>query len=143
MDILKSPWRSMRCRFALQTGGWLLFALAVGGLFPSVVGAQSYRPSTDEVMAKFLFNLTKFVEWPDSSFDDAQEPIIFGLLGGDAWLGFDLRYIAAAEKVHGRSIVIRNQHFRDDLRRCHVLFVSASERQHILQILASLQAPMY
>jgi hypothetical protein len=140
MDILKPPSRFLQCRFALRTGGWLMFVLAAGGLFLSVVAAQSYRSSEDEVKAALLFNLTKFVKWPDSSFDDAQAPIMFGILGGNAWVGFHLRRIAAAEKGQGRSVVIRSERFGDDLRQCHVLFVSAAERRHVPQILASLQA---
>ena len=44
------------------------------------------------------------------------------------------------QKVQGRSLVIRKERIGDDLRRCHVLFVSLSEREHAARILASVQA---
>jgi hypothetical protein len=117
-----------------------MFALAAAGLSSVVAPAQSYRSSEDELKAVSLLNLTKFVEWPDGSFDDAQAPIMFGILGGDPWVGLHLRRMAAGEKLQGRNVVIRNKRFGDDLRGCHVLFVGTSERQHIPQILASLQS---
>ena len=46
--------------------------------------------------------------------------------------------IVAGQKVQGRSIVIRKERLGEDLRHCHVLFISASERQHSAQILAGL-----
>lgn len=109
-------------------------------LLSSTGTAQTDRSSESKVEARNLFNFTKFVEWPDSSFDDPQAPLVFGIMGNEPYFGLHLRRIAAGEKVQGRGIVIRNQHFGDDLRRCHVLFVGASERRHIGQILASLQS---
>jgi YfiR/HmsC-like len=91
------------------------------------------------VKAAMLFNFAKFVEWPESAFDNPQASIVFGIIG-DQRLGFDLQRVASGEKVQGRSIVIRNMRFGDDLRGCHILLVGASERQHTTQILAGLQA---
>ena len=124
---------------ALRTAGWFLFALATGVLLAGVAMAQEGRPGEYEVKAAFLLNFAKFVEWPDSSFDGPQAPIVFGVIGGDHQLAFNLRRLSAGEKVQGRDVVIREGRFGDDLRSCHVLFVGASERQRAAQILASLQ----
>lgn len=139
MGVLRfqSPHRSPQS--AVQTVGWMVLPVVAGVFLCVIAAAQSYRSSEGEVQAASLFNLTKFVEWPDSSFDDAQTPIMVGILGGDPWVGFHLRRMAAVEKVQGRSVVIRNERFGDDLRGCHVLFVSTSQRQHIPEILASLR----
>jgi hypothetical protein len=124
---------------ALRRAGWFFFALATSVLLAGMAMAQASRPGEYEVKAAFLLNFAKFVEWPDSSFDGPQAPIVFGVIGSDNQLAFNLRRLSAGEKVQGRNVVIREERFGDDVRRCHVLFVSASERQRAKQILASLQ----
>ena len=85
-----------------------------------------------------MFNFTKFVEWPEGSFNDPAAPIVIGIIGDDPF-GDSLMRIVAEQTVQGRWIVIRKERFGDDLRRCHVLFISTSERQHSAQILTSLR----
>jgi hypothetical protein len=138
MDPVRLRPRRLPLPFALRTAGWFLFALAAGVLFCAVGAAQSDQPSEYEVKAAFLFNFTKFVEWPDGSFEDSHSPIVIGIIGDDPF-GDGLMRIVAGQKAQGRAIVIVKYRRGDDLRRCHILFVSASERQHSAQILASLQ----
>lgn len=116
-----------------------LCAIAAGVLFCAIVAPQSGQPGEYEVKAAFLFNFAKFVEWPESSFDGPQAPIVFAVIGGDHELAFHLRRISTDEKIQGRNIVVRDARFGDDVRRCHILFISASERQRTAQILAGLQ----
>lgn len=140
MDILRLPSRSRQERFAVRTALRLIFALAAGVLFFPAAAAPSNQSGRYEATAALLFNFAKFVEWPDRSFDDSQAPIVFGIIGGDQELAFHLQRLAAGQRLQGRNVVIRGERFGDDMRRCHVLFVSTSERQRIRQILASLQA---
>jgi YfiR/HmsC-like len=86
-----------------------------------------------------LFNFTKFVEWPESSFDNPQAPMVIGVVGDDPF-GDSLTRMVAGQKAQGRAILITKFRRGEDLHRCHVLFVSASERQRAAEILASLQA---
>jgi hypothetical protein len=118
---------------------WFLGALAAILFCCGIAAAQSGRQEEYEVKAAFLINFAKFVEWPDSSFDGPQAPLVFGVIGGDHELAFHLRRLSAGQKVQGRNIVIREGRFGDDVRHCHILFVSGSEYQHTAQILASLQ----
>jgi hypothetical protein len=68
----------------------------------------------------------------------AAEPFVLGVLGDDPF-GSDLTGIVAGQAIRGRAIQIRKYRYGDDLRRCQVLFVSASERSRIPQIVASLR----
>ena len=124
--------------FALRAAGRILFVLALGVLSNAFAAAQSGQPSEYEVKGAFLFNFTKFVEWPESSFRDAQAPIVIGIIGDDPF-GDSLLRIVGGQKAQGRAIVIIKYRRGDDLRRSQILFVSASERQHSAEILASLQ----
>lgn len=138
MDILRvQPYR-LQCWFAGRMGGWLVAGLVAGTLICGVAAAQSSEPNEYAVKAAFLFNFTKFVEWPDASFSSPQAPILLGIIGDDPF-GDSLTTIVAGQKVEGRDIVIQKHRYGDDLRHCHILFVSASERSHVAQILASVQ----
>jgi hypothetical protein len=138
MDPLASQSGGLQFRLARRAANWFLFALAATVFSCAVAAAQSDQPSEYEVKAAFLFNFTKFVEWPDGSFADAHSPIVIGILGDDPF-GDGLVRIVEGQKVQGRSIVIRHEHLGDDLSRCHVLFIGASERQRSGQILAALR----
>jgi hypothetical protein len=101
------------------------------------VAAQSDLGEYD-VKAAFLFNFAKFVDWPDASFADARRPIVIGALGENPF-GDGLDRIVAGQTVKGRTIRIDKYRFGDDLRACHILFISESEQAHVPKILASLQ----
>jgi hypothetical protein len=138
MDLLKSAPHPRTRPFTFSTAGRLLFALAAAVMLPAVAAPQSGEPSEYEVKAAFLFNFTKFVEWPDSSFDSPHAPIVIGIVGDDPF-GESLVRLVAGQKAQGRAIAIIKYRHGDDLRRCQILFISASERSRSAQILASLQ----
>jgi hypothetical protein len=87
-----------------------------------------------QLKAAFLYNFAKLVTWPGSAFPTSSTPITIGIIGRDP---FDtlLRDTIANKTVNGRALSI--QHFQrgDDLTQCHILFISASERDRIPEIL--------
>ncbi len=135
---MKSARHGLELPFALRTTGWFLLAIAAGALFCAIATAQADHASEYDVKAAFLFNFTKFVEWPQDSFQDAAAPIVIGIIGDDPF-GNNLMQMIEGKTVQGRNLVIRKERFGDDLRRCKVLFVSTSERQRSTEILGSLR----
>ena len=115
-----------------------MLAVLVGVAYSAMTAAQSGVPTEYQVKAAFLFNFTKFVEWPATAFADPRSPIVLGVLGDDPF-GGSLNLIVDGQLVRGRGITIRQYRFGDDVRRCHVLFVSASEQARTAQILGGLQ----
>ncbi len=138
MDILKRIQHCAGLTFHARKAGFFV-AASLAGLFVCSLAAAQSDLTEYQVKAAFLFNFTKFVEWPDGSFEDAQAPIVVGIIGDDPF-GDDLGRIIAGQKVQGRSLVIRRERWGDDLRRCHVLFVSASEHEHTSRILGGVQS---
>jgi len=106
---------------------------------PPGAAAQSGGPTEYEVKAAFLFNFAKFVEWPLAAISPANQVRLILCIVGDDPFGPDLSRVVAGQSVRGQAIQIRRYRFGDDLRPCHVLFISASERPHLTQILAGLQ----
>jgi hypothetical protein len=96
--------------------------------------AHTAQLNPSQVKAGFLINLVKFVDWPDAAFGSASEPITFEILGNDP-LANALTRAAYGQSIRGRALAVRKYNLGDDLRRCQVLFVSASE-QRVPQILA-------
>lgn len=86
------------------------------------------------VKAAFLYQFTRFVEWPPSMFPDAEAPLVVGVLGHDPF-GDHLRAATQGRTAYGRPIVVRSVRHGEQLRQCHVLFVSASEEGRIPDVL--------
>jgi YfiR/HmsC-like len=127
MAFLKRVRRSLLPRLLLAT-----VVLAAPG---RVAGAQP-AVSESDVKAAFLYNFTKFVEWPSASFPDARSPLKICVLGEDPF-GKTLRALADGEVV-GRPLSLLRLDNLSNPAACHVLFISRSEKKRLPQILAVL-----
>lgn len=91
-----------------------------------------------EVKTVFLFNFTKFVEWPPSAFPAPTSPIVIGVLGADPF-GAVLDRTVAGETVNGRPVEIKRFKTLDELAPCHILFIAASHEGRVPEILRRLK----
>jgi hypothetical protein len=99
---------------------------------------QAAGPSKEyEVKAAFLLNFVQYIDWPTTAFADAKSPIAIGVLGDDPF-GSALDQTFQGESAHGRSFVIKRSRSVDDLKSCHLLFISKSEKDKVDDILSSL-----
>jgi hypothetical protein len=96
--------------------------------------AQTQALSESQIKAGFVFNFTKFIEWPTDAFADPESPIVLGVLG-DSPITDLLIETAAGKTVNGRAVTIRRFKEGQDPRACNILFVSSSEQKHALQII--------
>jgi hypothetical protein len=110
-------------------------SLASGLDLPS----QSAPAAEYQVKAIFLFNFAQFVDWPSGAFSGAQTPLVIGVLGEDPFGGY-LDETVRGERVNNRSLTVQRYRRVDDIKTCHVLFISRSEEGRLEQILASLKA---
>lgn len=90
-----------------------------------------------EVKAVFLFNFTKFVQWPPEAFPAPRSPIVIGVLGSDPF-GRALEQAVAGETVDGRPIEIKRFKSLETLGSSHVLYISASQEERVPEILLRL-----
>jgi len=101
--------------------------------------SRAQAPSSEyQAKAAHLFNFLKFVEWPEDSFADPLAPIVIGVVGEDPF-GSALSEMVIGRTVQGRDLVLRKYHVGEDLRGAHLLFIGASERKQLPQILSSLR----
>ncbi|MGD9110366.1 MAG: YfiR family protein, partial [Phycisphaerales bacterium] len=128
----------------------LVLALFAAFVVPEVE-ADSAAKLEYKVKAAFLYNFTKFVDWPDEKVADANKPIIIGIVDDNP---LEEVYEPLKKKsVKGRRIQIRyfrkitlpsdpeeddEERYNDtiqSLRNCHVLFICGSLSQKHTNIL--------
>jgi hypothetical protein len=113
-----------------------LAALLAGLLL--LAGDASAELSEHRLKAVFLFNFSRFVEWPPSAFPTADSPFVIGVFGRDPF-GSDLDDVVRGETVHGRPLLIRRVQTAQDAAACQILFIPESERAKLDEILAALE----
>jgi hypothetical protein len=112
----------------------LVLASGIDAGWPAVAQPQSSPEYQEyEVKAAFLYNFAKFVEWPAGSFKDAQAPLLIGILGKDP---FGEAFDALKDKtIEGRRLLIKRFVKAEDLEKCHILFISAAEKNDVSRVL--------
>lgn len=93
--------------------------------------------SEQRLKAVFLFNFSRFVEWPPSAFTAADAPFVIGVFGRDPF-GSDLDDVARGEAVNGRQLLVKRVRSVEDAAACQILFIPQSERANLDEILAAL-----
>jgi hypothetical protein len=115
----------------------LLAAACHGG--PGGLSAQADSGVSKEyqVKAAFLFNFSMFAEWPASAFPQTNSPICVGILGTNPF-GDALAQVVEGGSIKGRRLEIKAFRRVEDVKGCHLLFISGSEEAQIPKILSAL-----
>jgi hypothetical protein len=100
--------------------------------------AQTLPSREYQVKAVFLFRFTQFVEWPSRSFPDKTTPLVIGILGEDPF-GTYLDDVVRGERVNNRPLVVQRYRRAEDVKICHVLYVSPAAADGVEQISARLK----
>jgi hypothetical protein len=106
-------------------------------LMATVQVAAAEEPSEYEVKAAFLFNFSKFVEWPEGTFAGAADRITICVLGQDPF-GALLEHAVRDKRVNGREIAIQKTASASKVAGCHILFIASSEQDRLDEILERL-----
>lgn len=116
--------------------GGLGILLLGGG--PGSSAQEGLVASEHEIKAAFLYNFAKFVDWPASAHSSENSAIRVGILGIDPF-GDTLDRPLKGRTVQGRPFAIQRSRNLEELKSCHILFVSTSEKDRMKGILAGLQ----
>lgn len=88
-----------------------------------------------EVKAAFIYNFTKFVEWPQAALP-ADAPMQLCVLGKDD-VGNRLRQLHGRE-AQGRPLQVRYLSSVEERAGCHVLFIAQDNEEQLPQLLKPL-----
>ena len=122
------------------TVGWALAALFIGWIFlalPQGVLSQDSSPDEYQIKLAFLYNFTKFVEWPEEALPNQQTPLVICVVGTDPF-GKAFEDQLSTRKTAGHPITVRRLGASGDFSACCITFVRAEERKRLASILSRL-----
>lgn len=132
-------WRFMARAGSRRIRQASLFFIACGLFFnaaPEVLSQNEERMEYPVKLA-FLYNFTKFVEWPPDSYRDASTPLRICVAGNDPFSD-DLERELQSRTVGGRRVEIKTLKSSDTPKGCHLVFVPATEKKRAAGIVAGL-----
>ena len=114
-------------------------AITVGFLL-SAPNALSQNEEAAEYAVKlgFLYNFTKFIEWPPDSFRDSAAPLVICIVGHDPFRQ-DLEAELRTRKVGDHPVELRTLAPNDKLSVCHIVFVPVTEKNQADRILRGMR----
>lgn len=120
-------------RLAVAAACVLLTTTHVTAAPPADQKLQEY-----DVKAAFLYNFASFIEWPAGAFTRPDSPFVIGVLGNDPF-GTILDELVKGEQVGSHPLILHRFNRIEDMNRCHILFISASETRRTREILRKLK----
>ncbi len=92
-----------------------------------------------KIKAVFLYNFTRFIDWPNSAFTSREEPFKIGIVGTDPF-GEYLEEAVRNEKVGGRPIVIERYKNVKEIKDCQLLYIHSKDQREIKNIINFVQS---
>jgi hypothetical protein len=120
---------------------WVTWLIAALLFVPAAPTAQRPESSEAAVKAAFLYNFTRFVDWPASAFPHPAAPFVVCAFA-DAAFRAELETILRNEQFHGRPISVASAS-HDDARACHIAYFAQPEAEPQSRMLdAARRAPV-
>jgi len=140
MSLTRNTQHSAKESFAGGKNFWFWCHAALL-LFVSTVTTRA-ELSEAEVKAGFLYNFTKFVEWPKQAFSSTNAPIQFAVLG-DEEFSAKLKTLLGDNKAHGRTFEVKAISTAQEAKNFHIVFIASPESRRTAQVLeATKKAPV-
>ena len=145
MNLLRQPQSQPRGAHRRRFLGGLLRGLSIlplifsaaQAMVPAVSAGQEGSVDEYKLKAAMLYNLTQFVEWPNSAYADSHAPVILCILGQDPFANSLASSIPKGTEK-GRAVLIRHLQSDTEFQGCHILYISSSERKTTAHIFSTL-----
>ena len=124
---------------ARDRGVWLQCAIAalMYLLFAGSIALGQQRPSAYQVEAAYLYNFSRFVEWPAKGSSLQNSPFTICVLGDDPF-GHALDATLAGETIGNQKVTARRISNPQMSGDCQILFISSSEANRLNKIMEAL-----
>jgi hypothetical protein len=113
-------------------GCWLFLNVSPRALSQNEEGVEY------PVKLAFLYNFTKFVEWPADSYSNPGAPLAICIVGRDPF-NPDIEGELRTRRVGSHPVEVRTLTTTARLSMCHMVFVPITEEKQAATILKSLQ----
>ena len=94
-------------------------------------------PDEDKVRAAFLYNFSKFIEWPQSSFTNTQGELVIGILGSDHLSDELIPLEGRAVRNHPIKVIYYTS--IAEITNCHLLYLGTTDSALIKTALKTLR----
>jgi hypothetical protein len=132
LNFLRMPSQLNKVRLLLRLGA----LLAGTSVFLGSSFAQGASPTEYELKAAYLYNFSRFIEWPSPA-DPSQQEFNICVFGQDPF-GRALNTVLDDKTIAGRNVKTKRMVNLEDIGQCQILFISTSEQKHLKQILTTL-----
>jgi hypothetical protein len=122
-------------RFARLSWVALGLILLGGTVLPGTAQMRTQREY--EVKAGVLYHIIEYVEWPAGSLTNSPAEIQIGLLGQIPFA--EALEVLDGKTLQGRKVVVRQLATLQDAAKCQVVFIGASEKPRIQEIIGELK----
>jgi hypothetical protein len=135
-----SLWLQSRVRRLLRllAASMALLGCLAGG--PWAEGADGPVAKEYELKAAFIYNFTKFVEWPSNTFSSATAPLVLGVVGKGP-CAVELEKIVKDRRINGRDLIVKTVDSPAASGGVHILFVPVTEDSRLEEWRGALETP--
>jgi len=112
-------------------------SLMVACVFFSNVFNVSAGPRELKIMAGFLYNFSKYVQWPTERFASDESPFIFCIVDQDSFFPI-VKKTLNGKKIKGRRVITQSRKSIGDLNSCHLVFIGTGEQEDVGEVVKSL-----
>jgi len=103
---------------------WLILGILLCGTHLPASDTQSLPEH--QLKALYIYNFTKYVDWPATVFSSTNAPFIIGVVGAPE-IGADLAELARGKRVKGRELVVRRLDQPRDIKDCQLVFLDPQD----------------
>jgi len=82
------------------------------------------------IMAGFLYNFSKYVQWPAEKFANDKSPMIFCIINKDSFVSI-VEETLKGKTTQGRRLITQSRKRSDDLKSCHLVFMGFREQESV------------
>lgn len=113
----------------------LLFVFTIGTAFSPDLSNQKVDTNA-KIKAVFIYNFTKYIEWPS---DYQSGEFTIGIFGENPALFKELDNMSKVKKVANRSFKIENVESLDDLNNQHILYIPKESNASVSAVVSKLK----
>ena len=82
----------------------------------------------------FLYNFTRFIDWPSAVLRSPADPFVIGIIGDDPF-GDYLDETVTGERVGTHPILVRRMKDISEIGNCHILYIGSHDQEFTRRVL--------
>ena len=122
----------------LRQSWWLLALLILAAAPAPSIGAEEAKVSESDLKAAYLYNFTRFVDWPAKAFSAETDPLKIAVFD-DEEFAKNLTVLLKDKKAHGRSFKVRNISSPSEAKGHHIVFAPKEKSRQVPQLIEALE----